>query len=283
MKNLNRRKFIRNTAYSGAGLAVGSTLGSCATTKTVPASNGQYMGGFAAPKLETVRAAFIGVGYRGPNHLRFLAKLDGFEVVGIADLYEDNVKKEVEFCQKVGAGQRHQKIGEYYGSEDKWRLMLDEVKPNVVFVCTNWKNHAPMVIEAMKKGAHAFVEVPMALTIEEMWEIVNTSEETQKHCMMMENVNYGRDELMYLNMCQKGVIGELLHAEAAYIHELRGQGDLNTSIIKTTMGKTIMIQWDETSPRPYSRHNLVQGTMGTLAGFPTRVAIEGGVEGSRNF
>ncbi len=358
MKNLNRRKFLRNTAYSGAGLAVGSTLTNCATTQAVPASGGQYMGGFAAPKLATVRAAFIGVGYRGPNHLRFLAKLDGFEVVGISDLYEDNVKKEVKFCQEVGAGQRHQEIGEYFGSEDKWRLMLDEVKPDVVFVCTNWKNHAPMVIEAMKKGAHAFVEVPMALTIEEMWEIVNTSEQTQKHCMMMENVNYGRDELMYLNMCQKGVIGELLHAEAAYIHELRGQmehvergtgfwrtphyanrngnlypthglgpvaqymnlarqddnfgsivsfstpargrklyaeknypadhkwnkldfkgGDLNTSIIKTTMGRTIMIQWDETSPRPYSRHNLVQGTKGALAGFPTRVAIEGGVEG----
>ena len=236
--------------------------------------------------------------------------------------------------------------------------MLEEVKPNAVFVSTNWKNHAPMAIEAMKKGAHVFVEVPLALTIDEMWEIVNTSEETKKHCMMLENVNYGREELMYLNMCRKGVIGELLHAEAAYIHELRFQmeevergtgswrtfhyanrngnlypthglgpvaqymnlgrgednfshlvsfstpargralyakknyaadhqwneldykgGDMNTSIIKTTLGRTIMVQWDETSPRPYSRHNLVQGTKGILAGFPTRVALEGGVEG----
>ncbi len=358
MKNLDRRKFIKRTAYSGAGLAIGTSLTNCATPQAIPASEGTYMGGFAAPKLETVRAAFIGVGYRGPNHLRFLAGFDGFEVVAISDLYEDNVKKEVEFCEKIGDGKRHQNIAQYFGGEEKWKLMLEEVKPDVVFVCTNWKNHAPMVIEAMKKGAHAFVEVPMALTIEEMWEIVNTSEETKKHCMMMENVNYGRDELMYLNMCQQGVIGELMHAEAAYIHELRFQmeneergtgfwrtphyahrngnlypthglgpvaqymnlarqddnfgsivsfstpargrklyaeknyaadhkwnqldykgGDLNTSIIKTTMGRTIMIQWDETSPRPYSRHNLVQGTKGTLAGFPTRVALEGGFEG----
>ena len=56
-------------------------------------------------------------------------------------------------------------------------------------------------------------------------------------------------------------------------------GDLNTSIIKTELGRTIMLQWDETSPRPYSRLNLVQGTRGTLAGFPTRVALEGGVLG----
>ena len=51
-------------------------------------------------------------------------------------------------------------------------------------------------------------------------------------------------------------------------------GDMNTSIIKTTMGRTVLVEWDETSPRPYSRLNLIQGTLGTLAGFPTRVAGE---------
>jgi len=212
-----------------------------------------------------------------------------------------------------------------------------------------------MAIAAMKAGKHAFVEVPMGLTLKELWDIVNTSERTGKHCMMMENVNYGREELMYLNMCRQGVIGELLHGEAAYIHELRGQmnqvergtgswrtgyyttadggnlypthglgpvaqymnlargedmfgrlvsfaspargrdlyakakfppdhkwnqmefecGDISTQIIKTKLGRTILVQWDETSPRPYSRHNLIQGTKGTLAGFPNRAAIEG--------
>jgi hypothetical protein len=41
-----------------------------------------------------------------------------------------------------------------------------------------------------------------------------------------------------------------------------------------------MVQWDETSPRPYSRLNLIQGTKGTLAGYPSRVALEGGVPGA---
>ena len=127
MKNINRRNFIKKTAVSGTAVATGALMTGCATPKPVAESGGLYMGGFSAPKLETVRAAFIGVGYRGPNHLRFLAKLDGFEVVAISDLYEDNVKKEVKFCQEVGAGQRHQKIAEYWGSEDKWRQMLDEV------------------------------------------------------------------------------------------------------------------------------------------------------------
>lgn len=358
MKKVDRRNFLKKTSLSAAGLATGAILPACSTTKPVAPSGGTYMGDFAAPKMENIRIAIIGVGARGPGHLRSLSKLDGCEIVAVCDLYEDLVKKEVEYCTKVGKGEKHQKIASYYGGEDKWKLMLQEVKPDVVFICTNWKNHAPMAIEAMKKGAHVFIEVPIAVTLEEMWNLVNTSEQTKKHCMMMENVNYSRDELMFLNMCRQGIIGEPLHAEAAYIHELRFQmeeqergtgswrtphyakrngnlypthglgpvaqymnlgrgednfnslvsfstpavgrkdyaqknyapdhkwnqldykgGDLNTSIIKTTLGRTIMIQWDETSPRPYSRHNLVQGTKGTLAGFPTRVALEGGVLG----
>ncbi|MBT5246876.1 MAG: Gfo/Idh/MocA family oxidoreductase [Flavobacteriaceae bacterium] len=320
--------------------------------------NSHYMGNYSAPKLKTVRVAFIGVGARGTGHARQIATIEGTEVVAISDLYQDLAQRSIDNCKEIGKGERHNEIAIYYGGEDKWKLMLKEVKPDVVFISTNWSSHAPMVIEAMNSGAHAFVEVPMATTIEDMWKIINTSERTRKHCMMMENVNYGRDELMYLNMCRKGVIGDFLHAEAAYIHELRFQmeeqergtgswrthqyakgrgnlypthglgpvaqymnlargddnfntlisystpalgrklyaeknypanhkwnkldyknGDLNTSIIKTSVGRTVMVQWDETSPRPYSRHNLIQGTKGTLAGFPTRVALEGGVEG----
>ncbi len=357
--NLNRRNFIRKTSLAGAALSMGPLVAQNSVRFSERPFMHKYMGGFAAPKLETVRAAFIGVGNRGPSHLKFFAGLPGTEVVAICDLYEDLAKKWGDEAKKIGNGKQHNNIKLYYGGENKWRTMLDEVKPDVVFVITNWANHAPMVIEAMKKGAHAFTEVPMALTIEEIWDIVDTSEATGKHCMMMENVNYAREELMYLNMCRQGVIGEPLHAEAAYIHELRFQmeeqdrftgswrtphyahrngnlypthglgpvaqymnlartddnfgtlvsystpargrklyaeknypadhkwnkldfkgGDLNTSIVKTHLGRTIMIQWDETSPRPYSRHNMIQGTKGILAGFPTRIALEGGVEGA---
>jgi len=359
MKNLNRRSFIKKTSLSGVALSLGSMLPAYSTNHPIFDHEGKYMGGFAAPKLDKVRIALIGVGARGSGHAKQLATIEGTEIVAISDLYEDWANKSAEACKLIGKESRHKNIAVYHGDEDKWKTMLDEVKPDAVFISTNWKNHAPMAIEAMKKGAHAFVEVPIAVTLEEMWDIVFTSEQTQKHCMMMENVNYGRDELLYLNMCRQGVIGDLLHGEASYIHELRFQmeeqergtgswrtphyakrngnlypthglgpvaqymnlargednfnslvsfstpslgrklyaeknypadhkwnkldykgGDLNTSIIKTTLGRTIMIQWDETSPRPYSRHNLVQGTKGTLAGFPTRVALEGGVEGN---
>ncbi len=358
MKNLDRRNFIRKTSLAGAAITMAPMITRASGSPTERAAAAKYMGDFAAPKLENIRAAFIGVGARGPGHLQFFANLPGTEVVAISDLYGDLAKKWGAVATEIGAGKRHKEIALYYGDESKWKMMLEEVKPDVVFIATNWANHAPMAIETMKKGAHAFVEVPIALTLDEMWAIVDTSEQTQKHCMMMENVNYDRDELMFLNMCRKGVIGQLLHGEAAYIHELRGQmeeedrgtgswrtphyahrngnlypthglgpvaqymnlargednfgslvsysspalgrqayaeknyapdhkwnqleykgGDINTSIIKTNVGRTILVQWDETSPRPYSRLNLIQGTKGTLAGFPTRVALEGGVEG----
>ncbi|PCI34718.1 MAG: alpha-N-acetylgalactosaminidase [Flavobacteriaceae bacterium] len=353
----NRRDFLKKSSIAGAGLALlpgflnANTFGSSTTFRS------KYMGGFAAPKLDTVRCAFIGVGGRGSGHAIHISKIEGTEVVAISDLYEDLANKSAENCAARGKGTRHQNIAIYANDKNAWKKMLKEVKPDIVFISTPWSLHAPMAIEAMKKGAHAFVEVPIAVTIKEMWDIVDTSEKTQKHCMMMENVNYGREELLYLNMCRQGAIGELLHGEASYIHELRGQmhqvergtgswrtphyanrngnlypthglgpvaqymnlgrgednfsrivsfsspakgrniyaaknfdknhkwnqldfegGDMNTSIIKTTLGRTIMVQWDETSPRPYSRHNLIQGTKGTLAGFPTRIALEGGVE-----
>ncbi|MDA8644296.1 Gfo/Idh/MocA family oxidoreductase [Flavobacteriaceae bacterium] len=356
MKHFNRRNFLKKSSISAASLYMASHL-ACSEENEKRPSEGTYMGDFAAPKLDTVRIALIGVGARGTGHAKQLAAIEGTEIVAIADLYEDWVDRSVTNCKEAGNG-RHQNIARYFGDENQWKLMLKNEKPDAVIIATNWNNHALMAIESMKQGAHAFVEVPVAVSLPEMWEIIDTSEKTKKHCMMMENVNYGREELLYLNLCRKGMLGELLHAEAAYIHELRFQmeeqergtgswrtphyakrngnlypthglgpvaqymnlgrtedqfaslvsfsspargrnlyaeknypsdhkwnaldyqgGDINTSIIKTHLGRTIMIQWDETSPRPYTRHNLIQGTKGALAGFPTRIAFEGGVPG----
>ena len=362
--NDSRRNFVKILGIIGAGAAVGciSNENSDKTGSDIGVPSrvvgAHYMGDFSAPPLDKVRCAFIGVGERGSGHVSQFAKIDGVEIVAICDLYEDLTKKSEQECEEIKDG-IHKNIALYYGDTDLWKKMLKEVKPDAVIIATPWNLHAPMAIRAMEEGAHAFVEVPIATTIDDMWKIVNTSEKTGKHCMMMENVNYGRDELLYLNMCRQGVIGELLHGEAAYIHELRwqmenedrgtgswrtphyanrngnlypthglgpvaqymslartednfsrlvsfsspakgrklyaaknysndhkwnqldyGGGDINTSIIKTNLGRTIMVQWDETSPRPYDRLNLIQGTKGILAGFPTRVALDGGVEGA---
>jgi len=351
----NRRSFIKTLGALGAGLAAIGTARtvSAAANDAVPRrSNGaRYMGGFAAPKLEKVRWGVIGVGTRGTGHVKQLAQIEGSEVVAICDLYEDWARRSAKNVVKFAK----QEPALYFGSPEKYRELLARPDIDAVVIATPWEDHAPMAIAAMEAGKHAFVEVPLALTVKELWAIVDTSERTGKHCMMMENCNYGREELMFLNMCRQGVIGELLHGEAAYIHELRKQmvevkrgtgswrtpyyaqpnggnlypthglgpvaqymniartddmferlvsfaspgrgralyakanfpadhkwnqmkfeaGDISTQIIKTKLGRTIMVQWDETSPRPYTRHDLIQGTKGTLAGYPPRAAIEG--------
>ena len=355
MKRFDRRKFLKTTTFSAAAISTSGLISGYKNQDKILEPSLNYMGDFSAPKLETIRTAFIGVGARGSGHLKAFSNIEGVEVVAICDLHKDLVESSTKIAKDIGNGDKHLNIAQYYGSDKSWIKMLNDIHPDVVFISTNWDNHAPMAIESMQNGSHCFVEVPLAVTIDDLWKIVNVSEKTRKHCMMMENVNYGRDELMFLNMCRKGVIGDLLHAEAAYIHELRFQmsqiergtgswrthhyskgsgnlypthglgpvaqymnlargddnfkslvsystpavgrksyaqknysedhkwnkldyinGDLNTSIIKTELGRTILVQWDETSPRPYTRHNLIQGSKGTLAGFPTRVAFEGG-------
>ena len=222
MNKINRRNFIKKTSLSGAALATASSLSSSKTKLRNKTS--QYMGDFAAPKLSKVKIAFIGVGARGTGHAKQFASIEGTEVIAICDLYKDLAQKSKKLCEDAD-NQRHRNIKLYYGGENDWIKMIKETKPDAVFISTNWDNHAPMVIKSMELGSHAFVEVPMATNLKDLWDIIDTSEKTRKHCMMMENVNYGRDELMFLNMCRKGYIGDFLHAEAAYIHELRFQMD----------------------------------------------------------
>jgi len=358
----SRRKFLKTLGGVGAGLTAARAIANTNEGNTPTRATGaKYMGDFIAPKLKTIKVAIIGCGARGGTHYPQLSAFEGTEFVGICDLHQDLAERAKKKVLANGKGERHKNVKLYTGDKHAYKKMLAETKPDLVYVVTPWEWHAPMAIDAMNAGAHVCVEVPLTTTIKECWDVIDTSEKTQKHCMMLENVNYGRDELMFLNMCRQNLFGELLHGEAAYIHELRGQmrqveagrgtgswrtyhwakksgnlypthglgpvaqymnigrgddtfnrivsfssqprnhklwvdkhakpnsklreidfvgGDMSTSIIKTNLGRTIMVQWDESSPRPYSRHNLIQGTKGTGAGFPTRVALEGGVPGA---
>jgi predicted dehydrogenase len=99
--------------------------------------------------------------------------------------------------------------------------MCDTEELDLVFTATPWEWHAPVCLAAMRAGKHAATEVPMCVTLEECWELVETAEKTRRHCVMMENCCYDRTEMMILAMVRKGLLGELLHAECGYLHDLR--------------------------------------------------------------
>ena len=58
------------------------------------------------------------------------------------------------------------------------------------------------------------------MNLKECWALVDMSEKTRKHCMILENCCYDWFEMNTLNMAQQGVFGEVIRAQGAYIHNL---------------------------------------------------------------
>jgi hypothetical protein len=252
---------------------------------------------------------------------------------------------------------------EYLG-DDAWRRLCDDPNVDVVYNTTPWDLHVPVQLAAMNGGKHVFTEMPGALTVDDCWEEVETSEKTRRHCMMLENCCYGESEMLALNMIRMGLFGEIVHGEGGYIHDQRAlghlmpadnpqrfrvingkevpmvgpgrlagsiyatrhgnyypthglgpvarimninrgdrfeylvslesrqasleaygkgkhpggwqskmkivKGDMNSSLIRTAMGRSILLQHDVFSPRPYSRLLVLTGTHGEFRGYPQR-------------
>ena len=168
------------------------------------------------PKLETVRVGFIGLGMRGPGAVQRWLHIPGTQIVALCDIDEARTRKAAEMVTKAGAPEP----ALYFGEEDSWKALCERDDIDVVYIATDWKHHAQMGIYAMEHGKHAAIEVPAAMTMDEIWALINTSERTRKHCMQLENCVYDFFELTTLNMAQKGLFGEVLHVEGSYIHNL---------------------------------------------------------------
>lgn len=172
--------------------------------------------GLVAPKLETVRVGFIGLGMRGISAVQRWMHIPGVEIKAICDVRPELVER----AQKALEKGKFPKAAEYSGTDDAWKQLCDRDDLDLIYVVTDWKNHAPMGIYAMEHGKHVAIEVPAAMTLDEIWALINTSERTRKHCMQLENCVYDYFELTTLNMAQQGLFGEVLHVEGSYIHNL---------------------------------------------------------------
>ena len=177
--------------------------------------------GLTAPKIETVRVGFIGLGMRGPGAVKRFTHIPGVEIVALCDLYPERVEKAQAILEKADLPA----ATGYSGEEESWKELCQRDDIDLVYIATDWKRHANMMIYAMEQGKHVACEVPAAMTLEEIWAVVNTAEKTQKHCMQLENCVYDFFELTTLNMAQQGVFGEVLYAEGAYIHQLEEYWD----------------------------------------------------------
>lgn len=287
--------------------------------------------GFAAEPLDTVRIGVIGLGMRGPSAIDRFTYIEGAEITAICDLYPEKLEPVQKLLERRG-----KKRAAEFSGEDGWKELCMRDDVDLVYIVTPWLTHVPMAVFAMENGKHTAVEVPAAVNIDECWQLVNTAERTRRHCMMLENCVYDFFELTTLNMAQKGLFGEVIHAEGAYIHNLdpywheyqdnwryefnqkhrgdvypthglgpacqvldihRGDrmktlvamdtdafngkklakafgdedyanGDHTTTLIRTEKGKTIEIQHNVVTPRPYNRMYQVEGTEGFANKYP---------------
>ncbi|MFT4222993.1 Gfo/Idh/MocA family protein [Dysgonomonas sp.] len=300
--------------------------------------------------LKTVRVGMIGLGVRATKAINRFMYLDGVEIKALCDIIPSNI----ELSQSILFNYNHKKADEYTDKEG-WKLLCQRPDIDLVYISTDWLTHAPMAVYAMQQGKHVALEVPAATTLAECWQLVDTAEQTQRHCMMLENCCYDSFELNTLHMAQQGVFGEILHVEGAYIHDLRERvlsnefgkrhpsnwqtmynvqhtgnpypthglgpvcqllnihrgdkmnylvsmstkqygmkqyaqekfgpdsleasldyrlGDMNSTLIRTQKGKTILVQHNISNPRPYTRIHLINGSNGYAQKYPVeRIAL----------
>ena len=198
---LNRRKFIKNTTAAGVSLSMMS----------LP----NIVKGLDDRKA---RMAFIGVGLRGRSHLRLALNRDDVTISSICDIDPEAIAKSQTMIKEAGI----KEVPAYSNGEGDFKNMLQRDDIDGVVIATPWRWHTPMAVAAMKAGKYAGIEVSAANTLQECWDLVNTSEDTGVPCMIMENVCYRRDVMAILNMVRQNMFGELVHLECGYQHDLRG-------------------------------------------------------------
>ena len=176
----------------------------------------EHVLGLVTEPLDTVRVGFVGLGMRGPGAVYRFTHIPGAKIVALCDVEADRVASAQEILKEAGLPE----AASYSGSTEAYKEMCEREDLDLVYIATDWIHHVPVALYAMEHGKHAAIEVPAAMTLDEIWQLINTSERTRKHCMQLENCVYDFFELTTLNMAQHGVFGEVLHVEGSYIHNL---------------------------------------------------------------
>jgi predicted dehydrogenase len=212
----NRRDFLKIAALAGLGTVL--DLNGCASvTQSRNSKTAGSMIEYAAPPINVVRIGYVGVGGMGSNHVKNLLKMDNVEIRAVCDIKPERVALVQERCVKAN---KPKPEGYSRGPTDFLRL-CDRNDLDLVYTATPWEWHVPVCLAAMHTGKHAATEVPAAITLDDCWALVETSEKMRRHCIMIENCCYDRVELMILNMVKKNLLGEIIHGKGGYLHDLR--------------------------------------------------------------
>ncbi|MCB5906358.1 Gfo/Idh/MocA family protein [Streptomyces pinistramenti] len=233
----SRRSVLWTAGAAGAGLGLGGlTAGSAAATDrtaapadaaksgpgalgaAAPEARGRTMIGVPFEGRRTVRVGIIGLGNRGGTMIDLFLAVPGVRVVALCDPVKEKTAKAAK--KVTDAGQPAPAV--YTHGEHDFENLCRRGDLDFVYAATPWDLHFEMARTAMLHGKHVGVECPLALRLDQLWELVDLSERTRRHCLQLENCCYGRNELRVLRMAHAGLFGDLLHGAGAYNHDLRG-------------------------------------------------------------
>jgi predicted dehydrogenase len=195
MKNKSRRDFIKSGTITTIGMGI------------LPFSSISMNG-----KEETVKIGVIGTGTRGTSHVKILTQIPDNEIIAVCDIDQSKAENAASLCQKEG--KIKPKIYSLY------KEMLDNEELDAVIIATPWNSHTEISLYAMRNGVYPGCELPIALTVEDNWKLVEMSEKTGIPCMMLENWSFRQDNLALLNMKRLGMFGDIVHCHCAHSHDV---------------------------------------------------------------
>lgn len=340
---VNRRQFLATNSTALAGLTVSGALLRSANADT----GGQE---------KAVRIGVVGTGKRGRGLMRNLLSQGNVEIPAVCDIAPSSLLAAQNLVANTG-----QPRAEGYSGATDYKKLMDRDDLDAVIIASPWDLHTPMSVYAMKAGKAVGCEVPIAYTLEECWELIQTHEETGIRCMMLENWSFRPDNLAVLNMIRSGAFGTMTHAHCAYSHNCvnhwyfdgntgndrwgaqflldhnraqypthqqgpvlswmdigsgdyydsltstatgcfsineyfkrhfpghpngdrkYAQGDIVTTVVRTKLGKSIVINYDMQSPRPYDNRWEIQGTLGLYNEQRNAVSLEGNDRGHQGW
>ena len=155
--------------------------------------------------MRKIKIGVVGAGNISTSaHLPAYAQYDGAEVVAIADISEERAKAAAE---KFG-------IPKYYTSVE---AMLDNEDIEAVDICV-WNNgHAPVAIEAAKRGKHVMCEKPLAMNLEHALEMQKAIKESGVRFLLAVPGRFREDNMKARELYEAGEFGEVYYGKTAYI------------------------------------------------------------------
>ena len=226
---LHRRDLLKQALATGAGLAaagaltplpaIAESITAATAPDAVPArpAGAKSMKGVPFTRHPVVRFAIVGTGLRGRSILSELLAIDGVKIVAVADIAPEKAARAVKMC--TDAGQEAPAV--YTNGERDFERLVQRDDIDYVYTATPWEWHVPVLLAALKAGKHCGAECPVGATLKDLWALVDASEQAQRHCMQLENCNYGYNEMLVNRLVHDGVLGEVLYGSAAYLHDLR--------------------------------------------------------------